>query len=241
MIARDHSQNRRTHRQRVGAPNLSPTTTSAAGRQKNRRVEIGYQRSGRRQTVSPFPADIEAILMIGEDPGLKARLSETPPCETADRSASGSAEALQFQRLRSFDQDTDPGLRCQKIWRYWPRCAGSAGNPDFCVDRRPRLRGDHRGAASPGFAIFAAPFNHAEIADMVVEGLQTSTGATVSKRCLRRTDCDAVACHQVTRTGCALHGEMQETFPRRAEDLLMLSGRCWPTRWSTAEVLIRIR
>jgi anti-sigma regulatory factor (Ser/Thr protein kinase) len=174
---------------------------------------------------------MKRILMIGGEPGLKARLSETPAlrdCEIV--SASGSAEALQFQRLRSFDQViTDPRTSVPEdlallaeMRRIRPGVqtfvlAPAATPEEIIAALRQQV-----------FAIFAAPFNHAEIADMVLEGLQTSDWRNSIEVLSARRNWIAmrVACHQVTAARLVrFMGEMRRDIPEGERDDLLIAFR----------------
>ena len=174
---------------------------------------------------------MKRILMIGEEPGLKARLSKTPAlrdCEIV--SASGSAEALQFQRLRSFDQViTDPRTSVPEdlallaeMRRIRPGLqtfvlAPAATPEEIIAALRQQV-----------FAIFAAPFDHAEIADMVVEGQQTSEWRNSIEVLSARRDWIAlrVGCHQVTADRLVqFMEEMQRDIPEGERDDLLIAFR----------------
>jgi len=169
--------------------------------------------------------------MIGDEPGLKARLAQTPQlreCEIV--SASGSAEALQRLRLRVFDQViTDPRTSVEEdlallaeMRRIRPGLrsivlAPAATPEDIIAALRQQV-----------FALFSAPFNHAEIADMVVEALEASDWRHSIEVLSAQRDWISlrVACHQVTADRLVrFMGEMRRDIPEGERDELLTAFR----------------
>jgi anti-sigma regulatory factor (Ser/Thr protein kinase)/ActR/RegA family two-component response regulator len=174
---------------------------------------------------------MKRILMIGDEPGLKARLAQTPQlreCEIV--SASGSAEALQRLRLRVFDQViTDPRTSVEEdlallaeMRRIRPGLrtfilAPAATPEDIIAALRQEV-----------FAIFGAPFNYAEIADMVVEALEASDWRHSIEVLSARRDWISmrVACHQLTADRLVhFMGEMRRDIPEGERDELLIAFR----------------
>jgi anti-sigma regulatory factor (Ser/Thr protein kinase)/ActR/RegA family two-component response regulator len=174
---------------------------------------------------------MKRILMIGDEPGLKARLAQTPQlreCEIV--SASGSAEALQRLRLRVFDQViTDPRTSVEEdlallaeMRRIRPGLrtfilAPAATPEDIIAALRQEV-----------FAIFSAPFNYAEIADMMVEALEASDWHHSIEVLSAQRDWISmrVACHQLTADRLVhFMGEMRRDIPEGERDELLIAFR----------------
>jgi anti-sigma regulatory factor (Ser/Thr protein kinase)/ActR/RegA family two-component response regulator len=177
------------------------------------------------------PSAMKRILMIGDEPGLKTQLAQTPrlrECEIV--SASGNAEALQRLRLRVFDQViTDPRTSVEEdlallaeMRRIRPGLrtfilAPAATPEDIIAALRQEV-----------FAIFGAPFNHAEIADMVVEGLEASEWRHSIEVLSAQRDWISmrVACHQLTADRLVrFMGEMRRDIPEGERDELLIAFR----------------
>jgi anti-sigma regulatory factor (Ser/Thr protein kinase)/ActR/RegA family two-component response regulator len=174
---------------------------------------------------------MKRILMIGGEPGLKTRLAETlrlRECEIV--SVSGSVQALQLLRLRVFDQViTDPRTSVAEdlallaeMRRIRPGLqtfvlAPAASPEEIIASLRQQV-----------FAIFSAPFNYAEIADMVVEGLEASDWRHSIEVLSARRDWISlrVTCHQVTADRLVhFMGEMRRDIPEGERDELLIAFR----------------
>ena len=174
---------------------------------------------------------MKRILIIGEEPGLKTCLTGTPAlreCEIV--SASGSAEAVQLLRLRVFDEViTDPRTSVAEdlallaeMRRIRPGLrtivlAPAATPEDIIAALRQQV-----------FALFSAPFNHKEIADMVVEGLEVSEWRHSIEVLSAQRDWISlrVACHQVTADRLVhFMGEMRRDIPEGERDELLIAFR----------------
>src|SRR5262245_1174475 len=174
---------------------------------------------------------MKRILMIGEELGLKARLAETPglrECEIV--SVPGNIAALQWLRLRIFDLViTDPRtsvaedlallaeMRCIRPGLRTFILAPAATPEDIIASLREQV-----------FAIFSAPFNYREIADMVVEGLEASDWRHSIEVLSARRDWISlrVTCHQVTADRLVhFMGEMRRDIPDGERDELLTAFR----------------